>query len=228
MNSTFGPFNSPVKLPPQKQSEYEKEFLSPEMNENFSFPLGTYHSVRAETLTPGPIYYPGDSHNRRTPGIDRPTQMRSLGAFEHSADLEGKNELLRKSNLIEESPYPDTEYDVEIIKLPEPILGLQPFQSIQDQSRDEYVSPGKNPHSQPFFPQNQYSIHESFGGSRLDLPERVPPLPRGSQYPARIAPDSHPQSYPLQSFIESRHYPGLSFSIFQLFDFLDRSYEQNA
>lgn len=219
MYSPFGSFHSPLKLSSsQKQSEYEREFLSPEMNENFSFPLGTEYSMRVETLTPGPVYHPGDSYNRRTP-IDRPTH----GAFEHSANLERKNELLQNSYLIEESRYSDFDFlcdDVEDTKLSDPIPPLQPFRFIQDQYRDsEFVSPGKNVHSQPFVPQNHYSTHENvgeFGASRFDLPERVPPLPRGSQYPARLAPDSHPQShYPLQSL---RHSSGLSlFLLLRLF-----------
>jgi hypothetical protein len=211
MFSANDPFRSPVKTNSQKQ--YDQELLSPDMNENFTFLLGTDYSVRVETLTPGPVHSPRDSQYRKTPGIDRPTPMLSLGAFEHSANLEKKNELLQKFYLIEESPHSDYEFLCDELQLSRPIPALQqPFQYSHEQNRDEFPSPGKNPYSQPFVPQNHHSSRNTLDGSSGEprFFERVPPLPRGSQYPARISPDSNPQSYPLQSLIESRNYSGLS------------------
>lgn len=221
-------FISPVKLSSQSNDPH-KELISPEINETFSFSaLGAELSIRKETLTPGPVYYPGDSYYRRTPGIDRPPQIRSLGAFEHSVNFERKDELLQNSSLIEESDF--TDFDIlcgdnsHVLNLSEPSItvpvlddSLRFIHDLTQHSsmKDEYVSPGKNVHSQPFYPQHHYSITPqvsrglSQGGSRSDMTERVPPLPRGSHYQSRLESELHPQqNYNLQSLVENRSFPG--------------------
>lgn len=222
---------SPIKLSAQS-NEADKELISPEINENFSFSaLGTDVSIRKETLTPGPVYYPGDSHNRRTPGIDRPPQLRSLGAFEHSVNLERKNELLQNSILIEESDYHDYEImygegsnnmNISGPHLTVPALD-DSLRFIHDltQHKDEYVSPGKNVHSQPFYPQHHYSTTSNSivvsgashtgtsGNSRLDSTERVPPLARGPHFQHRLETESQSQhNYHLQTLVENRPFTG--------------------
>jgi hypothetical protein len=179
-------FTSPIK-----PASTDKEFISPEMTETSS-PLSELTN-RIATLTPGPIYYPEDSHSRRTPGIDRPDQIRSIGAFEHS--FFGRKNLIQFGELDE----PDLEFDD--YQLPDQITIPAPHETFpfineitqHPTDRGEYVSPGKNPHSRPFVPLQQQSPDlGSFGGSRSDLTEWVPPL-RTARYP-RSDPEFHPHN----------------------------------
>jgi hypothetical protein len=166
------PLNSEMFLSPSKPTSSEKEYFSPVIDTSS---LLCVHETRIATLTPGPVYYPEDSHSRRTPGIDRPNQIRSMGAFEHSVNFEGKGVL----------PYFELDSDLNYddpINIPTPQNSFSYVTEMTPQSPDrgEFVSPGKNPHSRPFVPQ-QYLDLEPYGGSRSDLTERVPPL-RQSRY----------------------------------------------
>lgn len=166
-----------------------------ELMDSFLFPIGTIDATRKETLTPGPVYYPGDVLTRRTPGIDRPMASTfDHGAFQHSVNIERVNDSLR-------SNYPENSFDNYHGGLSTRLFAEDPISlstAHSDPSFDilggQHISPGKNINSLPFYPQNGFST--SFGHRNsleqtswtpsLSAPERGiesgPPLPYSFGY----------------------------------------------